>query len=90
MLARGISLFNIGRQPKDTQVKNTIRDGSSTALYTDHTVYNVYTVYTTQIVSRCLNISMYAYVYCYKVRTLLDVGSVGTRTDGWLSGWIPL
>ena len=46
-LARGISLFNIGRQPKATQVKNTNRDGSSTALYTDHTIYNVYTVYTT-------------------------------------------
>ena len=59
--------------------------------YTLITLFTMFTLFILlKIVSRCLSISMYAYVYCYKVRTLLDVGSVGTRTDGWLSGWIPL
>ena len=51
-------------------MKNTIRDGSSTALYTAYTVDTVdvvnivYTAYTIQTALHCLNRSMSAYIYC--------------------------
>ena len=51
-------------------LKNTIRDGGSTALYTAFIVYTVYivypvkTVYTIQTALHCLNSSIYAYIYC--------------------------
>ena len=51
-------------------LKNTIRDGDSTALYTAYTIYTAYTVntvftvYTIQTSLHYLNSSMYAYIYC--------------------------
>ena len=48
-------------------VKNTIRDGGSTALYTVYivfTVNTVNTVFTVQTALHCLNSSMLAYIQC--------------------------
>ena len=44
------------------QLKNTIRDGGSTALYTAYTVYTVDNVYTVQTALYCLNINMPIYI----------------------------
>ena len=45
--------------------KNTIRDGGSTTLYTAYNVCTVYTVCTVQTTLHCLNVSMYACIYCW-------------------------
>ena len=48
-------------------IKNTIRDGGSTALKlvdTVDTIDNVETSYTVQTALHCLNISIYVYIYC--------------------------
>ena len=53
-------------------VKNTTRDGGSTALYTAYTVDMVSTVdivYTIQIALHCLKSSIHAYILFGKVRT---------------------
>ena len=49
-------------------IKDTIRDGGSNKLYTAYTVYTAL---------HCLNISTYVHKYCNKVRTQLDVRSMG-------------
>ena len=38
--------------------------------------YTVYAVNTVLTALNCLNISKYAYINCYKVRALLDAGSI--------------
>ena len=75
---------------KDTWMKNTIRDGDSTALYTVDTVC---TVYTNQTDVLCLNSSMYASMQLGKVRTLLEWadGLLSKMLDGWwMDGWYHL
>ena len=86
--------------PAGFRIKNTNRDAGSTALYIAHTVYTVPTVFTFYIVHivnavqtalHCLKSSMYAYMYCYNVRALLDLGficiseqNVGVEWTGWV------
>ena len=53
-----------------TNMKNTIRDGGSTALYT---AYTVFTVYAIQTALYCLNCNLYAYV-------CILLGKVNART----------
>ena len=58
----------------------TIRGGGSTAIYTAYTItlFTVLTLfYNVFAALHCLNSSMYAYINCYKVRTLLDLGFMG-------------
>ena len=58
---------------------------------TVYTVYIVHTVNTIQTALHCLKGSMYAYIYCYEVRVLLDLGficiseqNVGVEWNGWV------
>ena len=46
-------------------LKNTIRDGGSTALYTAYTDQTVYNIYTVQTDLHCENSRMYAYIYFF-------------------------
>ena len=50
--------FGTGSKFRVHRVKNTIRDGGSTALYT------VYTIYTIQTASPGIKSSMHAFIYC--------------------------
>ena len=58
---------------KGCEIKNAIRDGGSTALYTALTIYFVNTDYNIETcllllllyTAKTLNSSMYAYIYCY-------------------------
>ena len=47
------------------------------------TVDTAYTVYTIETALHCLNISMYAYILLGKVRTLLEVAELLSRTSDW-------
>ena len=47
------------------------------------TICNVYTVYSIQTVLHYLNSIMYAYIYCYEVRGLLEYGSMSFWAKCW-------
>ena len=67
-------------------------DGGSITLSVVYTVDTVDIVYTIQAALHCSNSSMFAYVFCGKVRTLLEwAAELLSKKLDWVMGeWIPL
>ena len=69
-------------------LKNTIRDGGSTALHTAYIVDSVDTVCTFETVLHCLNSSRYAYRYVMLYRSLFEQANELLSKKLELSGWV--